>query len=1438
MMKVYNCFKNLLLTTALTVACFITKAQFTPGNLALFTAASASNNNTTGSIVEINTTSAGQAPINTFAIPSSTVTLTNQLRFSGSATSTGYLSNSSDGSLVCFTGSNTINTTSNVNTQQNKGVGTFDAAGTYTLQTTYTGTGTNQARSASTLDNTAWFIGDQGGFYTNGVSAASPTTNTRSVKAFGNTVYGFTASASLPPVFTISGTSGAIYTSLPGLANGATSRQDFYLISSGSNGTAFDVLYVLDATSATAGTIFKYSLVSGSWTANGTYITSFGGFGMAAKKSGTGAELFVSSGTGATAANNVIKLTDAAGYNATIAITTANNIILHTAAAGTVVKGMAFAPVVSTATPTVSLSVSANAGTEAGTTAITVTATASAAVTGNQTVDLAVTGTGITAGDYTLSNTTITIPGGSTTGSVTFTVVDDVDVEGLETAVLTISNPSAGITLGSPLTQNIAITDNDIALPTVSLGVSTNMGSEAAGSVVTVTATASAPVTGNQTVTLAVAGTGITATDFRLSGTTITILGGQTTGSVTFTVRNDAEAEGTETAILTISAPSAGITLGTPVVQNIVITDNSCQPLIRRSTATSTSGAEISAYDSSSKRIFTVAGLTMEYYSLSNTGIISGPSNLPFGFTSAGNNILPNSVAVRNGIVAVGYAIVNTSNGQQQPGVVAFYNAATATYISQVAVGYLPDMITFTPDGTKLLTANEGEPNSYGQPTSFDPEGSVSIIDISGGVAAATVQNAGFTSFNGQAAALRAAGVRIYGPGATVAQDMEPEYIAFSADGSKAFVTLQENNAVAEVDIATATVTQILPLGLKDHSLAGNGLDASDRDLAPGFASGSINIQNWPVRGMYQPDAIASFNVGGTTYYITANEGDSRDYTGFTEEIRVGTAGYVLDPTVFPNAATLKLNQNLGRLQLTNATGDTDSDGDFDEIHALGARSFTIWNSSFTRIFDSGDQLEQITAAQTPLTFNSDGTTGSFDGRSDNKGPEPEAVTTGTVDGVLYAFVGSERTGDIFVYDISNPAAPVFKQYIDNPTDLAVEGLLFVPANESPTGRALVIATAEVSRTVTVYEFSLIPAGLATVNTNITAMQGNTTSYGDCGGLVAKVNQAGGSPVAGNVNARVWIEPTVPAQGGIPFVQRHYEITPAANAATATGRVTLYFTQAEFDNFNNDPASATDLPTGPADAIGIGNLRVIKYPGVSNDGSGLPASYTSTPQGIDPADADIVWNAGAARWEVSFDVTGFSGFFVQTNTSVLPVNLIAFTAQVQGNDALVQWKSTSEINHAYYEVEYSIDGRNFTIAGQRNALNGSGEKNYSLTHINAAALSSKLYYRLKMVANTGNSTYSNTVLVRFGNGGAAAITDVYPNPTNGLINIVTTGIATGKPVQLRLTDISGRVIATRQVLVNGSSTFDISNQASGIYLLQAILADGGRQQFKVIKQID
>lgn len=311
------------------------QAAFTSGNLAVLQIATASANNTTGSIVEVNPTAGGS--VQTLPIDGGT------MRFSGSATSTGYLANSNDGSLVAFNAANSATTSGNSNTILTRAAGVFNNAGTFSLAATYTSTSGQQPRSATSINNTAWFIGDQNGIYTNGATTASPSGNLRAVKSFGGTVYAGTA-AGTPSgqVSVVSAPTGGTLTPLPGLATNS-SHQDFYLISSGENGAAFDVLYVLSATSNTVGTITKFSLVAGIWTANGSYATTFGGFGIAAADSGTGALLYVSTGQGALAANNVLRLNDTAGHNAAINITAAPT-TLYTAPAGATVKGVAFAP--------------------------------------------------------------------------------------------------------------------------------------------------------------------------------------------------------------------------------------------------------------------------------------------------------------------------------------------------------------------------------------------------------------------------------------------------------------------------------------------------------------------------------------------------------------------------------------------------------------------------------------------------------------------------------------------------------------------------------------------------------------------------------------------------------------------------------------------------------------------------------------------------------------------------------------------------------------------------------------------------------------------------------------------------------------------------------------------------------------------------------------
>ena len=917
--------------------------------------------------------------------------------------------------------------------------------------------------------------------------------------------------------------------------------------------------------------------------------------------------------------------------------------------------------------------------------------------------------------------------------------------------------------------------------------------------------------------------------------------------------------------------------------------------------------AEIVAHDPETQRLFVInaAASSIDILDLSDP---SQPTLIKRVDTSALGS--PNSVAVGRNVVAVAIEDEN----QQAPGKVAFYKT-NGDLINSVHVGALPDMITFSPDGRYVLTANEGQPSDDYK---VDPEGSVSIIRVPNGVGNVAklkdpdVRTASFTKYNGQEAALRAQGIRIYGPGSSAAQDFEPEYIGISEDSRTAYVTLQENNAIAVIDIAGANVTKLLPLGFKNHNvpattrtftfenlptlgtteagqqlrlggfsglffegkaqngnlrfithtdrgpngeptginrpfllpdftpevirfelnpgtaaltltqriplkradgspltglpntaissdanqpyndergvdlfgqptgtdalggdfegivvdptdgsfwmadeyrpaiyhfdgtgklierfepkgtaaaaaqpegtfgtealpavlgqrrqnrgfeaialqggkvyafvqspirnpaslsnaalnamrnirvveldpatratkqfmyimdnpapvsaddtradkigdavaLPGGGFLALERDdaidsdpqptitkkvygfslagatditgkdtlytvtrngqevsvsldqmtaaelrtaagvtaitktlrvdlaqtgyntmekveglavidantialvndndfgvagitidsqtgtftLNPGYVpepvllglvtihgidasdrDGFINMRNWPVRGMYQPDTVAAYTVNGKTYLLTANEGDARGYAALNEEVRVGASVYKLDPEKFPNAAELKLNNNLGRLTVTNQTGDTDGDGDFDEIHVFGARSFSIFSDDGALVYDSGEEFERITADVLPDVFNASNANNNFDDRSDNKGPEPEGAELGVIDDRTYAFVGLERIGGVMVYDVSDPAKPVFVQYINNRDftkdpedqtteagDLGPEGLHFISAEDSPTGQPLLAVANEVSGTVTVYAIVVTPpAGAA-----------------------------------------------------------------------------------------------------------------------------------------------------------------------------------------------------------------------------------------------------------------------------------------------------------------------------------------------------------------------
>lgn len=883
--------------------------------------------------------------------------------------------------------------------------------------------------------------------------------------------------------------------------------------------------------------------------------------------------------------------------------------------------------------------------------------------------------------------------------------------------------------------------------------------------------------------------------------------------------------------------------------------------------------AEIIAYDPQTRRAFVVNAIdaTVDVLDLRYPDRPRKIRSLGVG-TIAPDLGSANSVAVKNGLVAVAIE----ADPKQNPGLVAFYRSDTLRFLGAVEVGALPDMVAFTPNGQTLLVANEGEPSDD---YLNDPEGSITVIDLSRGVRRATARTADFHAFNDQATRLRKIGVRIYGPNASVAQDLEPEYITISDDGHTAWVTLQENNALAVVDIPSATVRDIAPLGVKSYYFSGpatlkkfnfpelpeigitevcretlrlggfsglafigcyescntnelnfithtdrgpnaepldvNGDGVAERPFAlpefqpqwrhftldlttgaielkkrtpltqingapltglPNLAGsaglvnsdeppvsllgaplgrdplgadlegivrdptdgtywmadeyrpsiyhfdadgrmlqrfvpaganqgerttgssalpaelgqrrvnrgfeaiayaggllyaflqspldnpdtiddanskasrwsrvvvfdtqrqrtvaqylypleftvgpwskrnltdkigdavalgggrflvlerdsgsdatsskyifnldlngatnletlsndivgpggsletmsaaelaaagivtarktlvvdlaalgylpndkpeglalvgendeeivlavindndfglsdkpirldGFLNFQNplvpvqlglitikkqmidasdrdggyspnyWPVVGMYQPDGIASFTVNGETYLVTANEGDARDYEGYSEESRVGDV--TLDPLYFANIDVLQREDQLGRLKITTANGDPDGDGVFSALHSFGGRSFSIWSNDGRLVFDSAADFERNTQ-KNGVWINPES-----ENRSDDKGPEPEGVVIGEIGRRIYAFIGLERAGGIMVYDITDPAKPVFQQWAYHPEHISPEGLAFVPAHESPDGHPLLLVSHEVSGTVVIY---------------------------------------------------------------------------------------------------------------------------------------------------------------------------------------------------------------------------------------------------------------------------------------------------------------------------------------------------------------------------------
>ncbi|WP_422547150.1 choice-of-anchor I family protein [Psychrobacter glacincola] len=494
------------------------------------------------------------------------------------------------------------------------------------------------------------------------------------------------------------------------------------------------------------------------------------------------------------------------------------------------------------------------------------------------------------------------------------------------------------------------------------------------------------------------------------------------------------------------------------------------------------SAAEITAFHPASQRAFVVNAQNKKVDVLDLKDIHNPVLVQSLDVADIGSTV--NSVAVHGDIVALAVqANVKTDNGY-----VVLYDANTLERINSIAVGALPDMVAFSPDGKTLLVANEGEPDDEYQ---VDPEGSVSIINIVD-INRPIVKKATFEAYNSQKQRLIDSGVRIFGQKAdgtmsSVSEDLEPEYIAVAKDGKTAYVSLQENNAIAIIDIASATVTDIKALGAKDHLQVGNELDVSNKDNA-------INITTWPIMGMYMPDAIDTYSIGNKTYIVTANEGDAREWGDFSEVMNFKDVQ--VDTTKYSSFACHELDcsdeKSLGKLDFSSVMGDANNDGVYETLYSFGARSFSIWDTDnmSTPIYDSGSLMANYTADKYADNFNASNDKNDFDNRSDNKGVEPEGVTIGQVGSQTIAFVGLERISSVMAFDVTDPMNVKLLGEINTRSfddaklelakngtaaanadgDLGPEGLTFISATDSPSGKPLLLVGFEVSGTSRVFE--------------------------------------------------------------------------------------------------------------------------------------------------------------------------------------------------------------------------------------------------------------------------------------------------------------------------------------------------------------------------------
>jgi len=539
-------------------------------------------------------------------------------------------------------------------------------------------------------------------------------------------------------------------------------------------------------------------------------------------------------------------------------------------------------------------------------------------------------------------------------------------------------------------------------------------------------------------------------------------------------------------AVTTLFTTSALITAG-----QFPVRANEATVKITEISAISLDGegsGEIATFHPGSKRIFATNGVknSIDIFDISN---VAAPKKVgSLSLSPYGNDVT--SVAAGRDVVVAAVLVTETFSATGAPstpnGKLVVFDTNGKVLSSPDILGVLPDSVTFAPNGTTALVAIEGQPvcakddpaTTAKEDTDYskasDPEGGVSIVDLTN-PAAPVVKFAGFKQFN--VAQMKAKGIAVSSVVNNVAKDFEPEFIT-AVDNKYAYVTIQEANAIGKLDIEAASFESVTRAF--ESKLSVTARDTSDRDSG----AGPRNYAN--VVGASQPDAIASFKVGSGHYFVTANEGDAREYTCLNDDLR--GSSLKVDGRRFPNWSTLSASAALGRAKVNPTIGDRDGDGDIDTIHLRGSNSMTMYRNGIA-LWDSGELLDQIQIKAFGVaningshSYSSDKSTMNYVGqdRSDDKGSEPEGVAVGMVGNTRVAILGLERMTALAVFDITQPRSPVFQEWLQMLPAKATpakdvkhwspEGIVFVSADKSPSGKALIITSYELSGSISIHQ--------------------------------------------------------------------------------------------------------------------------------------------------------------------------------------------------------------------------------------------------------------------------------------------------------------------------------------------------------------------------------